>query len=899
MDAYPRSTTWPYVVIVLGLFGLAWSAPERWFDAADWRLLARHDAAHARSSTGSSVRFAANRRERTGSHSHASSEPHAARFTSGPTSPGVLSTRVAVQATPEFTGATTLDHTATFANSPHATSVPASSDKNASPRPTAPAATAEPPTATTAPSASSGNATSNPATSTVETSAPSTESTANVMPQAASEPEISTSDLHQVESSLPSTELAAPAPPAAPSTNGSFAQGDWPACRTLREQLDELAPKSAQMASWRADVLRELDTLASLPTIDDGQSTESLDRLDQLIRVTDRLESYAEPQTIVTLRRVAYGLERRLAIWRAAVRLAQQQSQFDHRVDVAQSMPVLVETAQWLTEQSNGATWHGYLMVDRLKKIASETWVTNPETRREAAREVLKRMAPSTLTPEQRTFLEQEKMVTFREEMKRWAIQPIDLPLLVYTLEQFEEVHSASLAEEIREQVHSLGYSPHAAAKPLAATIESHYRNANLRLVLSGKLLNDLLPVLEPIQQEVRDTVLGAEVRGHNQTWTDLHLRLVEDQERLHLRLEAQGRTKSRTVSSKGPVRLVMRDESNFLADKELLVSADGIEMTAATSVASGHSKLVDLKTEFDEVPILGWIVRQLARDQHDESRPQVRAHVDQRINSQARGQLDETVQTRLSSVENKFDQSVLEPLRKLNLDPRAIEMRTTPDQLIMRCRLAGPEQLAAYTPRPRALANSVLSLQVHESAPNNLIQQLRLENQRIELEELMKRMSEKLHLERQDIHEEIPEGVVLRLGSERPIEFEFDNDRVLITVRITELKTPRRTWRNFIVRGKYLPCIGQTYVDLQREGGIELISEQLGFRDQVALRGIFTKVMSRNHRLNILRGRFENDARLANLGVTQFEARDGWIGISVGPQRRPRVAAETAPTTR
>lgn len=138
-----------------------------------------------------------------------------------------------------------------------------------------------------------------------------------------------------------------------------------------------------------------------------------------------------------------------------------------------------------------------------------------------------------------------------------------------------------------------------------------------------------------------------------------------------------------------------------------------------------------------------------------------------------------------------------------------------------------------------------------------------------------------------------------MRLGSERPIEFEFNDDRVLITVRITELKTPRRTWRNFIVRGKYLPCMGQTYVDLQREGGIELISEQLGFRDQVALRGIFTKVMSRNHRLNILRGRFEKDARLANLGVTQFEARDGWIGISVGPQRRPRVAAEAAPTTR
>ena len=67
------------------------------------------------------------------------------------------------------------------------------------------------------------------------------------------------------------------------------------------------------------------------------------------------------------------------------------------------------------------------------------------------------------------------------------------------------------------------------------------------------------------------------------------------------------------------------------------------------------------------------------------------------------------------------------------------------------------------------------------------------------------------------------------------------------------------------------------------REGGIELISEQIGFRDQFALRGIFTKVMANDHRLKILRGRFEEDPRLARLVVNQFTVQDGWIGISVG----------------
>jgi hypothetical protein len=204
---------------------------------------------------------------------------------------------------------------------------------------------------------------------------------------------------------------------------------------------------------------------------------------------------------------------------------------------------------------------------------------------------------------------------------------------------------------------------------------------------------------------------------------------------------------------------------------------------------------------------------------------------------------------------------------------------------------------LAAYTPRPRALQNSVLSLQIHESAANNLLQQLELEGRRIDMEELMVCLSEKLHINRADIHEELPPKAVVRLGYDRPIEVEFDDDRVLVTVRIAELSTGKRTWHNFVVRGRYRADVTRLSVDLSREGGIELISEELGFRDQIALRGIFTKVMTRNHRLNLMRDRFAEDHRLANLIVGQFVVRDGWIGVSISPLPRDRVAAEELPS--
>ena len=45
-----------------------------------------------------------------------------------------------------------------------------------------------------------------------------------------------------------------------------------------------------------------------------------------------------------------------------------------------------------------------------------------------------------------------------------------------------------------------------------------------------------------------------------------------------------------------------------------------------------------------------------------------------------------------------------------------------------VRLRLASDHQLSGHTPRPRAMAGSLASLQVHESLLNNVLEQLRLE---------------------------------------------------------------------------------------------------------------------------------------------------------------------------
>jgi hypothetical protein len=691
-------------------------------------------------------------------------------------------------------------------------------------------------------------------------------------------------------------------PPAAPEAAGEarVPPGCWPRPTSLLALLDALpATNAVGLNSWVRSTRESLDRLAQVARLDHPQVAVELNRLHDLASQIPSLESSVNREDGVLLRRIGYGIERRLAIWQAVHQLARHSpaAAAPEAADVVAALTAV--RRQLAASPATSDSWQAYLMLDRLDELASASWQTDAEVRRTTARQVLDRIAGADLTAEQKQYLQTRTMANLTVALGTWAYEPVDASALMRIVEQFESSRSGKLAAEVVAIREALRWHPAPEAETLRQNLDAHYRNANIRLAISGELINELLPVLQPIQEQVRDNILGAEVLGQNRTWANLRVSLIDDDRCIRLRFEADGQTRSQTVSIVGPVRFYNRGQGRFQADKDLMITPDGIFVQRATAAADGRAELINVETDYDRIPLLGWILRQVALDEHDEQRPVVRQEFRQRISRSATRRLDDSVHEHLTGAEQRVDAKVLGPLRKLQLDPQALEMRTTADRIVLRSRIASPTQLAGYTPRPRAQQESLLSLQVHESAANNLLQQLNLEGRRIDMQELMVCLSEKLHIDRTDIHEELPEDAVVRLGYDRPIEVEFDNDHVLLTVRIAELSTGKRTWRNFVVRGRYRADVTRLSVDLSREGGIELISDEIGFRDQIALRGIFTKVMTRNHRLNLLRDRFVEDRRLASLSVTQFVVRDGWIGVSVSPNSRDKVATEQPPRTR
>ena len=82
----------------------------------------------------------------------------------------------------------------------------------------------------------------------------------------------------------------------------------------------------------------------------------------------------------------------------------------------------------------------------------------------------------------------------------------------------------------------------------LARRIESHYRNANLRIALSAQLINRLLPEQKTVEAPVNDTILGTPIRGRSTTSTQLNVRLLPNPRTWQFAFEAAGNVDFRRV---------------------------------------------------------------------------------------------------------------------------------------------------------------------------------------------------------------------------------------------------------------------------------------------------------------------------------------------------------------
>ncbi len=671
--------------------------------------------------------------------------------------------------------------------------------------------------------------------------------------------------------------------------HAQVAEPGWPVPYALLEQLDALAVE-CETGAWAMEVDRLLQRLGKAMSDRPDEALPLLTRLAELRRGAETLAASLGQQPLAgKTRRAGHALERRLVVWKQTMLAGGLRTPAGElaQADPQRLLACLTAVDAVTHGTSEGRSWGEYLALDSLRRVAGGQAEADGQSRT-VAKLVLERLARVPMNARQRQFIAGKPVAALRSELRRWADEPIDLRKVLEHLEQYERSAVPSDARLVAKDCRRLLLSSTSEQHELAEGLQGHYRNANLRVAARGELLNRLIPDRPDEYRQIHDVVGGRPVHGESLTSTDLAFRLIPDPRHLRMALEVQGEVAALTHSVSGPATFYNDSQSVYRAWKEIEVGPRGMLLRPAQVSVSNDVQLRSVSTDFDPIPLVGSLVREVARSQHESQRCEMSAEVEQKVWARAKEQIDREADARLGGLAERLKNGVLEPVAAMSLGPEVIGAETTADRVVMRLRLASDEQLGGHTPRPQAPADSFFSMQLHESAANNLLEQLRLDGGTFRLPELRRRIAARLPRANLLRGETENDDVAITFAAKNSVHLHFHQGQAILSLALARLEKSPHAWENFEVRVAYRPQVRGRSADLARDEVIELIGDGLNMRSQIALRGVFSKTFPRQQVLQLVPEWLRDDPRLKGLEITQLAFDDGWLGLALGPSRAP-----------
>jgi hypothetical protein len=462
-------------------------------------------------------------------------------------------------------------------------------------------------------------------------------------------------------------------------------------------------------------------------------------------------------------------------------------------------------------------------------------------------------------------------------------------PALSIDLERYEQTRDPRLGRQVVQRQRALEASADSLDRSLADSIERHYRNANIRIAITAELLNRIVSQERSEVRALRDRIAGAAVRGQSHTQSASNVRLEPVEGRWQMTVEAAGVVSSNTLADGGAARLRSHSTTDFSARKSVLVDGGGVRLQQASVRANSRNRLVGVTTDFDWVPLVGSFTRDRAVSQYRARRGRAQSEIELRVSNEAVAQVDRETLAAVERVERQVRERFTDRLAEAGVQLTPIEMETTPERLVGRFRVAGDHQLGSHTPRPRALSDSLASLQVHETALTNAALTLALDGGRytgLELQRLFREKFPRLGIDAAAARHD----TAFRFAQEDALECHIQDGRLELTLQLAAVQQEGRTMRDFIVHAFYVPVVNGLEAELVRDGALG-IEGRLSSSERARLHNVFNSVLPPERRLPILRLDEPDDPRLQGLMITQLVLEDGWLGLAIGPASNDRVA--------
>ncbi len=543
--------------------------------------------------------------------------------------------------------------------------------------------------------------------------------------------------------------------------------------------------------------------------------------------------------------------------------------------------------------------WVDYLQLNELSK-AFESLNPDRLEQKKAARKVLARLHSPVLSSEQAAFVNSIMDPAIIEYLKEQASDPVDVENLLTRIERYESSPSSYTGYHLNNEYQNLMWSGDPADQAVAEQIHTHYRNANFRLAVSERMLNRLIPTLPATAMPVSETVQGAQVSGQSRITNQIRVSLVPDPSWLVLSLETAGHVKADTVARTKTFRILNQGEARFQVLKRLAIGRDGIDSSHhPVSSSSANQQVVGVESSLDKLPILGWVARKLAVKKLKEQAPETNRLFREKVETSAESRVQEELETQLDKLREYTQANLLQPLIAMDLEPEPLQLTTTEDQLIMRYRLAGRDQMAANTARPRDDGKSLLSFQMHQSTVNNAIDRIGLNGKEFSTEELKDHLQEVLGLQPKATDSSVAGREDARFGFAPydPIRVDFEEDRIKITLNLRSLQIDEngKTWKNLSLTAAYqITTEGMKIFLDQDDLGTRIKGRGFRLADKAAMSTVMKVLFEKQYSINALPKGIKEKAGDAPIEVSQLVISNGWLGVSVDDALPPITQAET-----
>jgi len=446
------------------------------------------------------------------------------------------------------------------------------------------------------------------------------------------------------------------------------------------------------------------------------------------------------------------------------------------------------------------------------------------------------------------------------------ALERAVYQLQMKDLEKYLTRHrEAPTAESTRQIGRLLGLIEHLGQSPeLVAAVRSQLARPNVFAGATESLLNRLAarPVHET--QPVRDFILGASVRGSAVTNGTVSLRTLPADDHMELEITVAGNIRSKTVSFKKPVCISSRGLTSYRATKKVLISNDDFTALPACTAARTKTRTCSVKKTGGNFG--RQFIERIARKKVAKSKSQAERIAARRASKKVSAKIDDQIDAALEGARGKYDSMVRPALERAGLFPEHMLFSSEADSVGFEVTLASHHQISTRQQPPLA-TNNDLTVQIHETSINNLVPSilagivLRQENEAQpptvegDIPAWIKKLSQQHRTKHEgflaapptniteapptNITEEKPDDKQpndkapfkpwsLRLNDQHPVSVSFDNQKLVVRVRIAELKTIeegeesiRNDW-DFLIT--YAVAQEGNEVILRREGKIEAL---------------------------------------------------------------------------